>query len=135
MINFWEVLKSCSIISLSVFILANQFDTILKFTLLISSICNVFLFSPFFFINNNWKRQLINLIGQLICRSIAEQIKIENIINLHWLQQLQLNQDFVILRKLIRLSILWSSFFDGGWVVKFLVNNKTLSPLIYDITF
>lgn len=66
--NIWRIIKSCSIISLYIFILANPFDLILKFTLVTSSFYNVFYFLLFFISNNNCEWGRIDLIDSQIYR-------------------------------------------------------------------
>ena len=133
--KFGRIVKSYCIISFFVFMLANPFDPILKFALVTFSIQNIFYFLLFFVVNNNRRQKLIDLIDQRVYRCFLEKIRMKNIMNFHWLWQLQVNKNTFIPITSKEPSILWSSFLDGRSVVMFLVDNQTLSPIAYMISF
>lgn len=91
--NFREILKSYFILPLFVYIPANLFDLIQKFIPVSCSSKNSLSFAHLLNFDNNWRRRLINLIGQYLCQTFLELIKMKNIPSFHRLWQLKPNRN------------------------------------------
>ena len=133
--NFWEILKTCYIISHSIFIRTNLFHLIPKFTLITFSIKNLFYFHfSLFLILIGGSSSLTSFINEFI-EALQTWLgwKILCIfINYNSCNSTEIVLFLIILKDL---SILWSSFLNNQLMVIFLINNQTLLSITYNISF
>ena len=82
--------KSLRIISNFIFIVFFSFDKKLNSTIIFTSVENIIHFSLFFVIYNYRRRELIDLFREWIFERLSQKIKMKNVKNLDWLEQLNL---------------------------------------------